>query len=240
MISPPPGDSVLRLYELRLDNGRSVSPYVWRIRYVLAHKGLDCEQVPLGFTEIAPRFDGRFKTVPVLQHGETLMAESWDIAKYLDETFSGKPVFSSPGEFQSIRLFDYWFTLEVSKRLIGMYVLDIHNAARPEDRSYYRASREARFGGRKLEEIAAGRESRLPALREALEPLRLQLSLAPFLGGASPSYADYIAWSAFQWVGSIATLPPLARDDALRPWFERGFEGRGPEFHDPRLHPLFE
>jgi glutathione S-transferase len=238
--SSSPGDPVLRLYELRLDNGRSLSPYVWRIRYVLAHKGLDCEQVLLGFTEIAPRFDGRFKTVPVLQHGDTLMAESWDIAKYLDETFPGKPVFSSPGEIQAIRLFDHWFALEVSKRLIGMYVLDIHDAARPEDRAYFRASREARFAGRKLEEIVAGRESRLPALREALQPLRQQLKDGPFLGGSSPSYADYIAWSAFQWVGSVATLAPLAKDDALRPWFERGFEQRGPQFQDPRLHPLFE
>ena len=70
--------------------------------------------------------------------------------------------------------------------------------------------------------------------------LRQQLKDGPFLGGSSPSYADYIAWSAFQWVGSVATLAPLAKDDALRPWFERGFEQRGPQFQDPRLHPLFE
>jgi hypothetical protein len=42
-----------RLYELVLDNGWSASPYVWRIRYALAHKGVPCEPVPLGFTEDA-------------------------------------------------------------------------------------------------------------------------------------------------------------------------------------------
>jgi hypothetical protein len=53
-----------RLYELVLDNGCPVSPYVWRIRYALAHKGLSCETVPLGFTEISRAFSDRFKTVP--------------------------------------------------------------------------------------------------------------------------------------------------------------------------------
>ena len=231
--------SPFRLYELCLGNGRSASPYVWRIRYVLARKRLTLEHVPLGFTGIAERFGGRFKTVPVLEHGQTMMAESWDIATYLDRTFPGTPIFSGAGEIQALRLFDHWFAFEVAKRLIGIYVLDIHNAARPEDQPYFRASREARFGGKTLEEIVVGREARLPELRGALQPLRMQLAKEPFLGGSSPSYADFIAWSAFQWVGSIATLPPLAPDDALRSWFARGFDQFGPDFHDPRLRPLF-
>ena len=236
-MSPP--DPSLRLYELRIANGRSASPFVWRIRYSLAHKGLACDHVLLGFTEIAPRFGGRFKTVPVLENGATWVADSWDIARYLDATFADQPIFSSAGEIQAIRLFEQWFTFEVSRRLFSMYVLDIHDSADPADRAYFRASRETRLGGRKLEDVVAGREARLPALREALQPLRLQLAEQPYLGGAAPSYADFIAWSVFQWVRSIATLPPLAPDDALKPWLERGFEQRGPDFCDARLRPLF-
>ena len=74
----------VRLYELVLDNGRSASPYVWRIRYALAHKGLKCEPVPVGFTEISGIENGRFKTVPIIQHGSTVMSESWDIAEHLE------------------------------------------------------------------------------------------------------------------------------------------------------------
>ena len=54
-----PADAKVRLYELVLENGRSASPYVWRIRYALAHKGVPFESVPLGFTEIAKVFGGR-------------------------------------------------------------------------------------------------------------------------------------------------------------------------------------
>jgi hypothetical protein len=45
-------DTTVRLYELVLENGCSASPYVWRIRYALAHKGLSFESIPIGFTEI--------------------------------------------------------------------------------------------------------------------------------------------------------------------------------------------
>ena len=38
-----PADAKVRLYELVLENGRSASPYVWRIRYALAHKGVPFE-----------------------------------------------------------------------------------------------------------------------------------------------------------------------------------------------------
>ena len=89
----------VRLYELVIENGRSASPYVWRIRYALAHKGIRFESIPVGFADIPKILEGRFKTVPIIEHGRTAMAESWDIADYLDRSFpSGTPLFSSPAE----------------------------------------------------------------------------------------------------------------------------------------------
>jgi glutathione S-transferase len=236
-----PGKAGIGLYELVFENGRSASPFVWRIRYALAHKGLEFESRPVGFTEIPTLFGGRFKTVPILEHGDTILSESWRIAEYLDRAFPERPLFNHPAELAMVRLVDAWFSAEVQRRMLTVYVLDIHNAARPEDRAYFRASREARLGGRRLEELTADRETRLPALREALSPLRAQLALHPFLGGATPNYADYIALGAFQWVASAATLPLLARTDAaLRGWLERGFDLYGGIGRDPRMRPLFE
>ncbi len=73
----------VRLYELALADGRSASPFVWRIRYALAHKGIPFETVYLGFTDIPRAFGGKFKTVPILEYGDTALAESWDIARIL-------------------------------------------------------------------------------------------------------------------------------------------------------------
>jgi glutathione S-transferase len=234
-------DDKTRLYELVLDNGASASPYVWRIRYALAHKGLPCETVPLGFTEISRTFDGRCKTVPVIEHGGTMLAESWDIAEHLDRAFPGRPaLFSGPAELAMVRLFEAWFSVEIQRKMFLVYVLDIHNAARPEDRAYFRRTREERLKGRTLEEATADRESRLPALRSAFAPLRAHLSGFPYLGGSGPNYADYIALGALLWVGSVSTLPMLAHDDTLRAWIDRGLDLYGGLGRDPRMHALFE
>ena len=230
-----------RLYELVLDNGRSPSPYVWRIRYALAHKGIPCETIPIGFTEIPATFGGRFKTLPVIEHGDTLMAESWDIAEYLDRAFPDRPaLFSGPAELALVRLTDEWLSSEVMRKIFGIYVLDIHDAVRPEDRAYFRRTRELRLKGMPLEDYTADRATRLPALRDALNPLRAHLSRFAFLGGAAPNYADYIALSNFLWVASVSTLPMLAHDDTLRVWLDRGFDLYGGLGRDPRMKTLFE
>ena len=231
----------IRLYELILENGRSASPFVWRSRYALAHKGLPFEPVPLGFNDIRRVLGGRFKTVPILEEGEHRIGDSWDIAEYLDRAHpEGPPIFSGPAERAMVRMFDAWFSIEILRRLFSLYALDIHDAARPEDRSYYRQSREAWLQGATLESYVADRASRLPAVRDALAPLRHHLSRgAHFIGGDSPNYADYIALGGFQWVASVSTLPLLASDDRiLCDWLERGFDLYGGIGRDPRMRPL--
>ena len=240
-MSRSPNDAKIRLFELVLENGYSASPFVWRIRYALAHKGISFESVPLGFTDIPKAFAGRFKTLPVIEHGDTMLAESWDVAEYLEREFPGPALFSSPAEKAMVRLTDAWFSAEVMRKMFGVFVLDIYNAARPQDRPYFRQSREPRLKGATLEEYTADRASRLPALRESLTPLRSQLSRVPFLGGSAPNYADYIALGAFHWVSSVSTLPMLARDDdTLRAWLDRGFDLHGGVGRDARMKALFE
>jgi glutathione S-transferase len=230
----------VKLYELALGNGRSASPFVWRIRYALAHKGLACDSEYLSFRDIPGRFAGRFKTVPVIECGSVMMAESWDIAEYLDQAYPDRPLFSSPAELAMVRLTDQWFMSEVMRKLLRIYLLDVHDAAHPLDQPYFRESREQGFlRGRTLENFAADRLTRLPALREALAPLRTHLAKYAFLGGASPNFADYIVIGAFIWVGSVATVPPLQADDALLPYIERGLDLYGGLGRDPRMRPLY-
>jgi glutathione S-transferase len=231
----------IRLHELVIDNGRCASPFVWRVRYALAHKGLEFESVQLGFTEIPSKFAGKFKTVPVLEHGDTLMAESWDIVEHLDQQFPEKPaLFSSPAELAVVRLTDSWFTSEVVRRLFRLYIKDVHDCARPADRPYFRASRENNLKGATLESFTADRAAHLPAVRTALNPLRMHLAKFPFVGGSGPNFADYIVLSVFQWVASVSTLPLLAADDSLRAYIDRGFDLYGGMGREAPLQPLFE
>jgi glutathione S-transferase len=235
-------DTAVRLYELVLENGRRASPFVWRTRYALAHKRMSFESVPIGLTDIPKTFGGRFKTIPVLEHGSTMLAESWDIAEHLDRAFSEHPpIFAGTAEKAMIRLMDSWFAAQVLRRMYRIYVLDVYNAVRREDREYFRQSHEARLKGISLESFTADRAKQLPIVREALQPLREQLSRTPFLGGDTPNYADYIALAAFHWVASVSTLPLLSSaDDTLRSWLDRGFDLYGGLGRDSRMKSLFE
>ena len=236
-----PATENLRLYELALENGQSASPFVWRIRFALAHKGLPFESEYLGFRDIPLKFGGRFKTVPVVECGSMMMAESWDIAEYLDQAYpEQRPLFSSPAELSMVRFVDQWFTAEVMRKMFRIYLLDVHNAAHPLDRPYFRESREKGLRGRTLEDFTADRVSRLPALRDALAPLRAHLSKFPFLGGAAANFADYIVLGGFIWAGSVATLPVLQADDSLRAYLERGLDLYDGMARTARMPHLYE
>jgi glutathione S-transferase len=236
-----PEPNPVRLYELALENGRSASPFVWRIRYALAHKGIPFETKYLGFIEIPRLFGGKFKTVPVLEHGDTALAESWDIAEYLDRAFPKRPLlFNSPAEHALVRLIDAWFMNEVMRKMFRVYVKDVHDAARAVDRPYFRESREKSMKGQTLESFTADRATYLPAIRASLAPLRAHLQRFPFLGGAEPNFADYIALGGFYWAAAAGTLPLLERDDSLRDWLDRGFNLYGGIAQDPGIEPLFE
>jgi hypothetical protein len=79
--------------------------------------------------------------------------------------------------------------------IIPLVVLDIHRHSRPQDQDYFRRSREERFG-RTLEEIVRDRDSRLPAFRASLDPLRRTVERQDFVSGKVPAYADYIVFGA--------------------------------------------
>ena len=120
------------------------------------------------------------------------------------------------------------------------YIKDYHDHALPQDQAYVRESREKLFlGGRKIEDVQAGREERLPLVPPQLEPLRQLLKQTPWLGGEKPNYADYRVLSTFLWAASIATTPPLHDDDSLKDYIDRGFDLYGGLGRHPGMHPLF-
>ncbi len=209
----------MRLYELAgAEAERRFSPYCWRIRMALAHKGLAAECVPWRFTEkeaIAASGQGR---VPVLVEGERWIADSQAIAEHLEEAYPERPsLFGGAGGQALSRLVTAWADIVVNGALVRMLVLDIWRHVDAQDREYFRASREARFGA-SLEAVVADRDARLPGFRAGLEPARQVLAKQDFLGGARPLYADYTLFGTFQWARCISDYRLLAADDPIAAW----------------------
>ncbi len=221
----------LTLYWLDGRDGHRFSPYAWRSRMALAHKGLDAELVAVKFTEkdrIA--FSGQDR-VPVLTDGDETVADSWAIACYLEDAYPDMPTLFGAGIGRGeARFINHWADSNViMKGIAPLVVKDILDHVQPEDRDYFRRSREARFGDR-LEEVQRGREERLGPFRDSLGPLRATLAAQPFVCGEAPAYADYIFFGCFMWARCVSSFKLLADDDPIHGWRERMldlFDGLG-------------
>jgi glutathione S-transferase len=211
---------MLTLYDLAgAEPDRRFSPYCWRIKMALAHKGLEVETIPWRFTEkdaIAPA--GKQGRVPVLVDGARWIGESWVIAEYLEDTYPDRPSLFGGGAGRALsRFYQGWTDAILHGALFPLLAHDIWRHVDAKDRDYFRKSREERLG-KTLEAAASDRDSRLPALRETLAPVRLTVRAQPFLGGERPLYADYIVFGAFQWARGISDLKLVAADDPVALW----------------------
>lgn len=209
------------LYDLAARDGRRMSPFCWRAKLALAHKGLDFRAVPTRFTEIGKICGGGYKTVPVLEDEGRTIVDSWAIAEYLEEAYPDRPsLFGGPAG-KALSLFvQNWTAAVLHNGLFPLLVKDIHDHLEPADQPYFRESRERRLG-KTLEEVQAGRDGGVEAFRRSLLPLRLTLKSQPFLGGDGPLYADYVAFGAFQWLRGISPLQALEADDPVQAWVLR-------------------
>ncbi|HEX3862677.1 MAG TPA: glutathione S-transferase family protein [Stellaceae bacterium] len=229
----------ITLYDLAgAEADRRFSPFCWRTRMALAHKGFDdVTTVPWHFTEkdkLPTPNDGR---VPVICDGGRVVHDSTVIADYLEERYPERPSLFTGGGRGLVRFVQNWTETVVQPGLIGLVVLDIHRHIGPEDQVYFRHSREARLG-HSLEKTVEDRTERLPAFRASLEPLRRTVERQDFVSGDAPGYADYVVFGAFQWARAISDFELLAAGDPVRVWRGRildlfgGLARRAPAYGD--------
>ena len=202
------------------------SPYCWRTRFALAHKGLPVETIPWRFTETdALAFSGQAR-VPVIRDGDHVVFDSWSIAEYLEETAPMPTLFGGPTGHAHARFINAWADSVLVGGIARFIVRDLLDVIDPKDRDYFRTSRETRFG-MTLEQVQAGREDRLAAFRDSLMPVRLTLRRQDFLGGPAPSYADHIVAGTLMWPRCASRFELLAGDDPVAAWFGRMLDQYG-------------
>jgi glutathione S-transferase len=211
----------ITLYDLAAaEPDRRFSPFCWRTRLALAHKGLAVETVPWRFTETdAIAFSGQGK-VPVIVDGGKTVFDSWTIADYLDATYPDRPLLASTRERALAKFIGNWTDTVLHPGLARLIMLDLFAHIDAKDRSYFRSSREARFC-MTLEAFCADCDVKLAAFRQSLTPLRATLQGQPYLGGEAPDYADYIVFGGFQWARCVSELKLLAPDDPIAAWRQR-------------------
>jgi len=218
----------IKLYDLAgAEPDRRFSPYCWRTKMALAHKGLDVETIPWRFTEKALLAPYNWERVPVLVDNGRGVVDSWTIANYLEDTYPDRPsLFGGPAARALARFYNQWTDTVLLGAVARMVMLDVFNRIDDRDRPYFRENREKRFG-MTLEAFCADRESRLPALRQLLEPLRQTVVAQPFLGGDTPLYPDYIVFGSFQFARAMSPFVLLEASDPVNLWRQRLLDAHG-------------
>ncbi len=212
----------IRLYELcGADETHLFSPHCWKTRLSFAHKGLDFQTVPVPFTKVASLEGGTDRKVPVMRDGETVVQDSFEIAKYLDATYRDTPpLFDGEGGIAMTQFVINWSQSQVHPEVAKLCLFDIYSALAPEDQAFFRMTREKIFG-MTLEECDQKFEKNNAGLMKALLPLELTLKTQDFIGGDKPLFADYVVFGALQWLRTTAKNDVMPKDNRVADWFER-------------------
>lgn len=219
----------ITLYELQGADDLRFSPYAWRSKLALAHKGLSPDEIiPVKFTDKATiEFSGQGRT-PILVDGGKVVPDSWDIACYLEDSYPDRPSLFGGGIGRGTAKFFNAYADNVMLGGIARQILwDVFQNVDPVDRDYFRETRQGRFG-KTIEEIRDNRAEERPAWEAILAPLRATLKDQPFFSGDAPAYADYIVMGTFMWPRSTSAYPMLPQgDDPVRAWRERMLDLHG-------------
>ncbi len=214
-----------QLYEICGADERQVfSPYCWRVRMALRHKGLDFESVPWHFRDKEKlAFSGQplaDAKVPVLVDTDgSVVYDSLAILRHLERTYPERPLIGDALADARLDFICQWVDRQLNMPVFRMIVLDIFNALDAADQQAFRESRERRLGMtlEQFQDTAAG----LAQLDQVLAPLRALLQHAPFVDGQAPAAGDYVVFGVFAWARVVSARPLLAADDPLQAWLER-------------------
>ena len=210
----------MKLYELVLSEGRAVSPFVWRARYYLAHKGLDPDRIPISYHDKDQlAFSGQDR-VPVLVDGDTVVPDSFAIARYLEDAYRDAPSLfgGAQGAASGAALMINKFCDHI---LLGsMFLLctpGTYDVTQEEDKPYFVESRQE-WSGLTIDQFRAMEDEALKRVRSSLEPVRQTLMEQPFISGEAPAFADYCVMGGFMWAHTTYAGPVLEDGDPVEAW----------------------
>lgn len=229
----------IQLYDLAGADPRLMfSPFAWRVRMALAHKGLAFDVLPWRFSERETLAVSGYNSVPVIRDGDTWVGDSWDIAMYLEHCYPERPaLFPAPCGEAHARLVASLCGSLVFPAAVPIGVLQAWRVLSSACQPYFRASREEMFKAR-LEDVHADEHRGRAGLAAALKTFDDVLSHSDFIGGASPTYADFLLFGILKWLDIVSAYAPLAAGTPSGQWFRRlneaygGYAGRAPRVRD--------
>ncbi|KZO93193.1 hypothetical protein CALVIDRAFT_566680 [Calocera viscosa TUFC12733] len=212
--------------------GECWAPHCWKTRMALQYKGVRFRTVWVSYPDIKSLVGhtqpgNPAPTLPVIQHGATWIADSWQILQYLEQHFPSPPLLLPGVSAQTTHFFQCYCESVLSPPVRLCILPKVPAFLDDRGREYFIRTREAALGV-SLEE--AGRGQTVNAIRVPLGPLAKNLSeYGPYLGGEQISYMDIILLGFLQWFdradhAAVQTILGMFKSDAgepVREWYER-------------------
>lgn len=212
---------MLELWELGGRDDCRFSTFSWRTRLALHHKGLTFATHPVAVSDKAAIGFSDQSKVPILKHDGRAVTDSWAIALYLEQEFPERPTLFGGEVGQTLtHVFNVWADRELIPALIPFLMRDVLDCVTEADGAHLRRQIESATK-KSLEDLSAGRDQAVQAFRRKLQPVRKALETKDFLGGAAPTYADYIVFGLLQWARVISSTKVLEDGDVVAAWFAR-------------------
>ncbi|MEZ5853766.1 MAG: glutathione S-transferase family protein [Hyphomicrobiaceae bacterium] len=118
---------MIELYDLAGDDPAvRFSPYCWRTRMALAHKGLEVTTIPWRFTDRqAIAFSGQAR-VPVMRDEGEVIFDSWAIACHLESKYADRPtLFGGAAGQAHARFINSWADTQLLGSIAPMIIADL-------------------------------------------------------------------------------------------------------------------
>lgn len=212
----------IQLFDLACANQRIFfSPYCWRTRMALRHKGLPFESLPWHFVEKDRLAAAGTTRVPVIVENGRHIADSWAIARHLDEAYpDAPPLMADAAARARAKFIETWCARTVFPLLIPLAVPAVFDIIADKDRAYFRESREARLACR-IEDLSKDFDAECAALAQALAPAADALGESLFLAGDAPDYADYVLFGTLMWPYTVSPREIIDPASLVGTWFAR-------------------
>src|SRR5471030_2252038 len=123
---------MITLYDLAFAEDRRPSPYCWRTKLALKHKGLDWRDEPTGFSEKQKLAFANSTLVPVIHDGIKVIKDSWAIAEHLEANYAGRPLFPNDPTHAYARFVNGWADTAINTAIFPNIAGDLVDRVRPE------------------------------------------------------------------------------------------------------------
>lgn len=206
----------MKLYERLGANNLCPSPIGYRVRVALSVKGMDCERVPIRFADV-DRLEAETgsRTCPAMVDGASRLTDSEAIVRYLDAVQPKRPVFRDEDRHFDLTAVERELGTRAGKVIAPWFI----DRLCPEDRDYYRTSREERYG-MTFAELVAHRSAAELDLAFSVGRVAAKLERTPFFSGSEPGFADAVIYGYLLWIelADPSAMPELPADMAV--WYE--------------------